>query len=155
MVSGGKQCDQIMMWWSYNPQLVTARTLDSIAYLYIYYLALPDILILAVATTQVHPPTWASPVSDPGSPSTTRGHSPTWASLVSVPSFRIPTPSSPPFRFQFLLHDHIPNNPPPPFSFTRVFQGDPSLFFCRLLVSPRLPPALPSFLPFLPCTHLK
>ena len=38
-------------------QSVMVRTLDSVAYCYIYYLDLPDFLIPAISTTQVHPPT--------------------------------------------------------------------------------------------------
>ena len=41
--------------------------------------------IPAIATTQVHLPTWVSPISAPASPFATQGHLPTWSSLVSVP----------------------------------------------------------------------
>ena len=78
-----EQYEQIMRWWGSKPQSMTAQSLDSDAYCYVSYLALPTILIPAIATTRVHPPTWASPVSDPESPSATRVHSPTRASLVS------------------------------------------------------------------------
>ena len=80
-----------MKWWGSKPQSVTAQYLDSITYCYVSYLSLPDIIIPSIATTRVHPLTWASPVSKPASPSATRGHSPTWASLVSVPACRLPT----------------------------------------------------------------
>ena len=83
-----------MRWWCSKTQSVTAQLLDSIAYCYVSYLYLPDILIPAISTTQVHPPTWESPVSVPESPSATRGHSPTWDSLISVPACRLPTLSS-------------------------------------------------------------
>ena len=33
------------------------------------------------------------------------------------------------FPVEFLLHAHLPNYPPPPFSFPRVFQGGPKLFY--------------------------
>ena len=59
-----------------KPQSVTVRTLDSVAYCYISSLALLSILITAIATTRVHPPAWASPVSDPASPSATLGNLP-------------------------------------------------------------------------------
>ena len=51
-----------------------------------------------------------------------------------------------------LLHVHIPTAPPPTFSFLQVFQGDPKLFYHRLLVPPHLPPPPPSFIPCLSCT---
>ena len=77
---------------------MTVQTLDSVAYCYVYYLALPYFLIPTIATTQVHPPTWASPVSVSASPTSTLGHSPTWASLVSVPAYQLTTQTSSPFR---------------------------------------------------------
>ena len=55
---------------------------------------LSTILILSIATTRFHLPTWASPVSDPEYLSATWGHFPTWASLVSVPACRLSTFSS-------------------------------------------------------------
>ena len=73
---------------------MTVKTLDSVAYCYVSSLALPSILIPTISTTQVQPPTWASPVSAPESLSATRGHSPTWESPVSVPAFRLPNPPS-------------------------------------------------------------
>ena len=82
-----EQCDQIMRWWISKPQSVTVRTLDSVAYCYVSSLALPDFLIPAIATTQVHPTTWASPVYFPVSTTATRGHSPTWESLISVTEY--------------------------------------------------------------------
>ena len=66
------------LWGDFSkPQSVTVRTLDSVAYVCVSSLELPDILIPDIATTQVYPPTWASPVSAPEYPSATRGHSPT------------------------------------------------------------------------------
>ena len=50
-----------MRWWGSKPQSVTAKSLDYVADCYVYYLALPAIIIPAIATTRVHPPTWASP----------------------------------------------------------------------------------------------
>ena len=70
-----------------KPQSVTVRTLDSVAYFYLYSLALPDILIPAIATTQVHPPVQESPVSIPASLTATLGHLPTWALLVSISAY--------------------------------------------------------------------
>ena len=55
--SGGNQCDQIMMWRSSKPQSVTDRALHSFAYCYVSFLALPAIIIPAIATTRVHSPT--------------------------------------------------------------------------------------------------
>ena len=49
----------------YKPQLVTAQSLDFVAYCSIPYLSLPATIISAIATTQVHPTTWDSTVSDP------------------------------------------------------------------------------------------
>ena len=54
-----------------------------------------------------------------------------------------------------LLHVHLPTSSHPPFSFPRVFQGGPELFFRRLLAPPHLPPLPPSFIPFLPYIYLK
>ena len=59
------------------------------------YPAYPATIFPAVATTRVHTPTWASPVSIPSYMPTTRGHSTTWASPVSVPEFLLPNPPSP------------------------------------------------------------
>ena len=64
-----------MRWWGSKPQSVTAQYLDSVAYFFLSYPALPAILFPKKATTRFHPPTWASPVSDPESLSATRGHS--------------------------------------------------------------------------------
>ena len=36
-VSEGEQCDQIMRWWSYKPQSVTAQTLYSAAFLQLHF----------------------------------------------------------------------------------------------------------------------
>ena len=134
---------------------MTVRTLDSVAYFYVSPLALPSVLIPNIATTQVHPPTRASPISDPASLSATRVHSPTWASLFSVPTCLLPTQSSLSLSVPVLLQAHLPTYLPPPFRFPRVCQGGPKFFFFRLLASPRLPPSLPSFVPCPPCTHLK
>ena len=54
-----------------------------------------------------------------------------------------------------LLHVHLPTAPSPPFSFPRVFQGEPKLFLRRLLAPPHLTSLTPSFIPYLPCTYLK
>ena len=54
-----------------------------------------------------------------------------------------------------LLYAHLPTAPPNPFRFSRVCQGGPNLSFRRLLAPPRFPPPPPSFVPCLPCTHLK
>ena len=134
---------------------MTVQTLDSIAYCYVSSLALPAVLISAIATTQVHPPTWASPVSAPASPSATRGHSPIWASLFFAPACQLPTPSSLSLPVPVLLHAHLPTDPPPSFSIPRVFQVSPNFFFYRLLAPPRLPHLPLSFVPCLPCTNLK
>ena len=88
---------------------MTVQTLDSVAYCYVYSLVLPDFPIPATATTQVHPPTWASPVSVPASPTATRGHFPTWLSLVSVPAYQLPTQTSSPSR---LRSYYMPISPP-------------------------------------------
>ena len=93
-----------------KPQSVTVRNLDSFAYCYLYSLALPHFLIPAIATTQVHPTIWASPVSVPSSLTAKRGHLSTWASLVSVPSYQLPTQTSSPFR---LRSYYMPIYPPP------------------------------------------
>ena len=77
-----------------KPQSVTAQSLYPANYCCVLYLALPATLIYTIATKRVHLPTWASPVSDPASPSATRGHLLTWASLVFVPACRIPNPPS-------------------------------------------------------------
>ena len=79
------------MWPNYEvvfskPQSVTVQTLDSVAYCFLSSLSHTDIIVLAVATTQVYLHTLDSPVSAPASPSVTRCHLPTWASLVSVPA---------------------------------------------------------------------
>ena len=109
-VSRGEQFDQIMRWWSSKPQSVTARTLDYVIYCYVSSLALPTIIIPAVATKQVHPPTWTSPVSDLASLCATRGHLPTWVFLVSVPACQLPPRPHSTFRFQFrfLPCAHLP-----------------------------------------------
>ena len=80
-----------------KPQSVTFQALDYVAYCYVYSLSLPALLIPAIATTQVHPPTWDSPVSVPSSPTSMRRIFPTWSSLVSVPAYRLPTQTSSPF----------------------------------------------------------
>ena len=55
-----------------------------------------------------------------------------------------------------LLHAHLATAPPPPpFIFPQVIQGGPKLFFRCLLLPPRISPLSPSFIPCLPCTHLK
>ena len=79
---------------------MTVLTLDSAAYCYVYSLALSDSQIPAIANTQVHLLTWASPVSAPEFLTATRGHSPTWASLISVPAYRLPTQTSSPFQLR-------------------------------------------------------
>ena len=79
---------------------MTVQTLDSIAYCYVYYLALPDFLIPAISTTQVHLPIWASPVSVPESPTTTQGNFPPWELLVSIPAYQLPTQTSSPLLLQ-------------------------------------------------------
>ena len=59
---------------------------------------------------------------------------------------------------EVLLHAHLliaPPPPPPPFIFPQVIQGGPKLFFRCLLLPPRISPLPPSFIPCLPCTHLK
>ena len=88
---------------------MTVRTLDSFTYCYLYSLSLPAFLISAIATTQFHPPTWASPVSVPESRTTTRGHLPTWALFVSVPAYRLPNQNSSPFRSRSY---YMPISPP-------------------------------------------
>ena len=113
------------LWGSFSkPHSVTVQTLESVAYCYVSSLALLAILIPAIATTQVHPPTWAS--------------------LVSVPEFRLPTPSSLSLPVPVLLRAHLPTNTPPPCSFPRVCKGGPELFFRCLLAPPRLPPSPPT-----------
>ena len=79
---------------------MTVQTLDSVAHCYVYSLALTDFLIPTISTKQVHPPTWASPLSDPLSMTSTRGHLPTWASLVSVSVYHLPTQTSSLFRLR-------------------------------------------------------
>ena len=54
-----------------------------------------------ISTTQVTPPTWASPISVPVSPTATRGNFPTGASLVYVPAYQPTTPSSSPFWLRY------------------------------------------------------
>ena len=88
---------------------MTVQTLDSVAYCCVYSLDLPYFLIPDIATTQVHRPTLASPVSVPASMTYTRGDSPTWASLVSIPAYRLPTQDFSPFRLQYYC---IPISPP-------------------------------------------
>ena len=88
---------------------MTTRTLDSVACCYVYYLALPAFLIPAISTTQVHPPTWASPIFVPASPTSTRGYSSTWELLISFPSYQLPTETYYPFR---LLSYYMPISPP-------------------------------------------
>ena len=83
-----------MRWWSSKTQSVTVINIYSVAYCYVSYLALPDFLIPSITTTQVHPPTWAPPVSIPAYLTSTQGHLPSWASLVSVPAYRRPTLTS-------------------------------------------------------------
>ena len=92
-----------------NPRPVTVWTLDSVTYCCVYSLSLPDFLISAISTTQVHPPTWESPVSVPSSTTATQGHLPTWASLVSIPAYQLPTQTSSPF---WLRSYYIPISPP-------------------------------------------
>ena len=124
-VSGGKNRDQIMRWFP-KTHSVTARTLDSVAYCYVYPLSLTAFLIPVIATTQVHLRTQASPVSFPSSPTATRGHSPTWALLIFVPAYLLPihTPST--FR---LWSYYMPISPPllllllPPRKSSRVAQS--------------------------------
>ena len=88
---------------------MTVRTLNSVAYCYVYSLALPYFLIPAISTTHVHPPTLVCSVSVPASLNATRGHLPTWASLVSVPAYRLPTHNSSPFQ---LRSYYMPISPP-------------------------------------------
>ena len=88
---------------------MTIRTLDSVAYCYVYSLPLPAFLIPDITTKQVHPPTWASPISVPESLTATRGHFTTWASLVSVPEYQLPTQTSSPF---LLRSYYMPIYPP-------------------------------------------
>ena len=83
-----------MRLWGSKPDSVTIQSLYYASYCYVSYLAIPDILIPAIANTQVNPPTWASPVSDPASLSATQSYFPTWESIVSVTALRLPTPSS-------------------------------------------------------------
>ena len=85
-----------MRWCSSKHQPVTGRNLDSFAYCYVASLALPDLLIPVIATTQVHLPTCASPVSVIEFTTTTWGHSPTLAYIIPVPAYRLPTPTSSP-----------------------------------------------------------
>ena len=59
------------------------------------------------------------------------------------PSIPITHPEFPSPPIAVLIHAHLPNAPPPPFSFLRVCQGVPKLFFRRLLAPPRLPPPPP------------
>ena len=44
---------------------MTSKSLDSAAYCYVLYLALPATIISTIATTRVHPSTWASPIFQP------------------------------------------------------------------------------------------
>ena len=83
-----------------KPQSVTVQNLDSISYCYVYSLSLTAFLIPPIATTHVHPPTWASSVSVPEYLTATRGHLPTWVFLVSAPAYRLPTQTSFPFWLQ-------------------------------------------------------
>ena len=71
------------------------------------------------------------------------------------PSIPITYPEFLSLTVAVLLHAHISTYPPFPFSFRRVFQGVPKLFFRRLLAPPYLPPSPPYFIPCLPCTYLK
>ena len=89
------------LWCGFSkPHSVTVWTLESVAYFYIYSLSLPYLLISAISTTQVHPPTWAYSISVPESLTATQDHSPTWALLVSVPAYRLTTQTSSPFRLR-------------------------------------------------------
>ena len=88
---------------------MTVRILKSVAYCYLYSLNLPAFLITYIITTQVHPSTWATPVSVPESLTATRGHSITWAFLISVPEYQLPTQTSSPLRLRSYF---MPISPP-------------------------------------------
>ena len=60
------------------------------------------------------------------------------------PSIPITNPDFLSLPVAVLLHAHLPTAPPTPFSFPRVLQGGPKLFFRRLLAPPHLPPPPPS-----------
>ena len=66
---------------------MTVLTLNDVACCYVYSLSLTDFLIPAIATTQVHPPTWAFPFSVPASPTATRDHLPTTFSIDGIMCF--------------------------------------------------------------------
>ena len=121
---------------------MTVLTLDSVAYCYVYSLDLPYLIIHAISTKQIHPPTLASPVSVPAYTTATLGHSTTWASLVSVSTYRLPTQTSSTFRLQSY---YMPISPPLLLLLLasresyRVAQS----FFCCLLAPPNLLPPPP------------
>ena len=98
-----------MRCWSSKPQSLTVKNLDSVNYCFVSSLALTSLPIPAISTTQVHPSIWASPVYVLEYPTATRGHLPTSESLVSVPSYRLPTPTSSPFRLRsYYIHTSPP-----------------------------------------------
>ena len=112
-----------------KPQSGIVQFLNSVSCCYWSYLSIPAILILDIATTQIHPLTWASPVYALETQFATWVHSPACASLLSVPSCWLPTMSSLSLLVPVVLCDNISTNTPPPFSFLRVCQGGPKLFY--------------------------
>ena len=140
------------IWGGFSkPHSVTFWTLVSVASCYVYSLALPGVIIPAIYTSQVHAPTWASPVSVPESHTATWGNFPTWKSFISVPAYWLPTQTSSPFRLRFY---YMSISPPPLFLLLASRESSRvtrSCFFRRLLA----PPPPPSFIPCLPFTSLK
>ena len=122
--------------------------------LFTYYPTSSASIFPYFTTTLGHPPTWASPISVPPSPSSARGHPPTWASPVSIQASPTPRSSAPAvFPWPQLC---VPLAPSPPPSFLLNFlQFFYNMFILCLLVPPCVPPAPSLLISRLSCAHLE